>query len=92
MCGPGPEMFETDDLTESGSMSENELTKEQQRELQSIADSMTMEAGDVVKDYNKHLSDLDSGSIVQIHEGSPYVATKKERLKFMEGLDGEEKQ
>ena len=89
MCGPGEEIFEMVNFSESGSVGENGLTEEQHKELQSLTDSMVVEANDVIEDYNQHPSDLDSGSIVQVHEGSPYVATKKERLKFMEGLDGE---
>jgi len=87
MCGPGDEMFETDDNHISGSLDKNGLTEEQQKELQFLTDSMVMDASEIVGDYNQIPSDLDSGSVVQIHEGSPYIATKKERLKFMEGLD-----
>ena len=63
------------------------LSEEQQEELQSLIDSITEEAKDMVKDYIKNPSDLTSGSIVQIHEGSPYVASREERLKTMEGLN-----
>ena len=40
---------------------------------------ITEEAKNVVEDYIKNPSEL-SGSITQIHESSPLVATKEERL------------
>ena len=52
-------------------MSENKLTKEAKK---------------VVEDYVKNPSEM-SGSLTQVHENSPYLATKKERLKEADGLN-----
>ena len=65
----------------------SELTKEQQELLKRLTDEMMNLATSVVSDYETTPSDLTSGSIVQIHEGSPYVASKEERLKTMKGLN-----
>ena len=59
------------------------LNEKQRKELQAIIDSITKEAKDMVEDYSKNPSELVSGSIVQIHEGSPYVAAREERLKSL---------
>ena len=42
------------------------------------------EAKEVVKDYSENPSDM-SGSTIQIHENSPYLATKEERLITFDG-------
>tara|TARA_Y100001963_G_C6529100_1_gene330220 strand:+ start:311 stop:529 length:219 start_codon:yes stop_codon:yes gene_type:complete len=65
------------------------MTKKQEEEIKAIIDSITEEAKGMIKDYSENPSDLTSGSIVQIHEGSPYIASREERLKTMEGLDKE---
>ena len=48
------------------------LTKEQYEELKKLMKELTDEAGMVVEDYKKNISDL-SGSIIQIHENSPLI-------------------
>ena len=52
------------------------LTKEQQEELQKIADEITNTAKDLVEDYAKNPSEI-SGSVVKIHENSPILDTDK---------------
>ena len=64
--------------------SKDKLTKEQKRQLQELTDEITKEAKAVVKDYSENPSDMD-GSTVQVHENSPYLVEKEERLiKFNE--------
>ena len=64
----------------------SELTKEQQKELEKLANDIVKDAKKVVKDYKDNPSDM-SGSVTQIHENSPYLATREERLKTLTGLD-----
>jgi hypothetical protein len=52
-----------------------ELTLSQIKELESIMDELADTATDVVDDFIKNPSDLNSGSAVQIHELSPYLDT-----------------
>lgn len=47
--------------------------------LQSIIVEMEQLAKEVVEDYKKTPSEM-SGSITQVHESSPFLATRKERL------------
>ena len=61
-------------------MSEKDITKEQQEELQTLADDMVEDAKDVVKDYKNNPSELDENTHFQVHESSAYVATREERL------------
>ena len=60
-------------------MSENELTKKQQKELQKLTDDIIDEAKNVKSDYDKNPSSM-SGSITHVHEDSPYLKEKHERL------------
>ena len=53
------------------------LTKEQQEELQKIADEITNTAKDLVEDYAKNPSKI-SGSFIEIHENSPILDKDKE--------------
>ena len=48
-------------------------------ELQKLIDEINEEAKKVVEDYAKNPSEM-SGSYHHIHENSPILATKKERL------------
>ena len=64
--------------------SKDKLTKEQLKELQRLTDDIMDEAKEVVKDYSENPSDM-SGSTIQIHENSPYQATKEERLITFDG-------
>ena len=56
-----------------------ELTNEQEEELQKLIDELNNVAKDVFKDYETNPSKI-SGSIIQVHEDSPFLATKEERL------------
>ena len=60
--------------------SKDKLTKEELKELQKLTDEIVEEAKEVVEDYSKNPSEL-SGSTIHIHENSPYLATKEERLR-----------
>jgi len=62
-------------------MSKDELTKKQLKELQKMADEMVNDAKDVVDDYKNNPSELDESNYVQVHESSPYLMERKERLK-----------
>ena len=57
----------------------SELTKEQQEELKELQKQMIDEAKKVRNDFKNNPSE-DSGSVVVVHENSPYLATKEERL------------
>ena len=50
----------------------SELTKKQQKELDKLMSELTDSARDVVKDYENNPSEI-SGSVVRIHEESPFV-------------------
>ena len=51
------------------------LTKKQREELQSLIDEITKEAKKVYDDYQTNESDI-SGSVVHVHENSPYLDTE----------------
>ena len=55
------------------------LSKKQQEELKKLISEITDEAKNVVEDYKSNPSEM-SGSITQVHESSPYLATREERL------------
>ena len=57
----------------------NKLTKKEKKELQSLIDDIIFEAKEVKLDYDKNPSE-NSGSVIQVHEGSPYLVTREERL------------
>ena len=66
-------------------MSKDKLTKKQQKELQKLTDELINEASLVFEDYEENLSSETSGSVIEIHEDSPYLVEKKYRLiKFNE--------
>ena len=60
-------------------MDNNHLTKKQQEELQKLADEMSREAKSVRLDYKDNPS-VESGSRVYIHQNSPFLKEKHERL------------
>ena len=62
----------------------DELTKKQKEELQKLADGMSQEAKSVRLDYKKTPSEI-SGSQVHIHENSPYLKERHERLITFDG-------
>jgi len=57
----------------------DDITDEQKEELSNLLEEITKDATDVVNDYIENPSEL-SGSITQVHENSPYLATRDERL------------
>ena len=65
-------------------MGDKFLTKSQQEELKKLISEITDEAKNVVNDYKDNPSEM-SGSITQVHENSPYVATREERLFSFDG-------
>ena len=50
----------------------NKLTKKEQQKLEELVKEITEEAKSVVKDYKDNPSDI-SGSVVSIHENSPFM-------------------
>jgi hypothetical protein len=62
-------------------MSENqELTVEQKRELNNILEVIQAEADIVKLDYEQNPSNLDSGSIIVVHQDSSLLNDIKEKL------------
>ena len=60
--------------------------KEYKKELKKMMKEMSDEAKKVRQDYMKNPS-KESGSYIHIHENSPFLATKKERLIKFDGKD-----
>ena len=60
------------------------MKRKDKEELQKLTDEILKDASLVVKDYVKNPSD-ESGSFVHIHEHSPYLATREERLITFDG-------
>ena len=56
------------------------LTKEQKQELEKLLVEITEEAISVRMDYEENGSELDSGSLVAIHQNSPLLDDEKEKL------------
>lgn len=56
------------------------LTKEQRLELERLLVEITEEAMSVRMDYEENGSELDSGSLVAIHQNSPLLDDEKEKL------------
>ena len=53
-------------------MEKNLLTKKQREELQKLIDGIVDDAKSVLKDYKESPSEI-SGSVVSIHENSPFM-------------------
>tara|TARA_Y100000034_G_scaffold108288_1_gene138550 strand:- start:164 stop:412 length:249 start_codon:yes stop_codon:yes gene_type:complete len=62
-----------------------ELTKKQKEELENLMREVSEEAKKVRLDYKENPSTM-SGSVTQVHENSPYIATREERLKTVNDL------
>tara|TARA_Y100000996_G_C22449729_1_gene613305 strand:+ start:800 stop:1039 length:240 start_codon:yes stop_codon:yes gene_type:complete len=62
------------------------LTKEQQKELDKLTQDMIEEAKKVKLDYEKNPSDM-SGSVHHVHENSPFLKEKHERLIKVDGKE-----
>ena len=54
-------------------------------ELEDLMAEITEEAISVKLDYETTGSNLDSGSVIEIHQDSPYLATREERLVDVSG-------
>ena len=61
-----------------------ELTKEQQELLDKLLDEINDIAVEVVEDYRNNPS-KESGSVVHVHENSPYLVEREERLITFDG-------
>ena len=61
-------------------MDKVKLSRKQRKELNSLATIIAEEAISVRLDYEQSGSNLDSGSIVAIHQNSPLLDDEKERL------------
>ena len=61
-------------------MKKENLTKQQQNELDALMVVITEEAISVKLDYEQSGSNLDSGSIVAIHQNSPLLEDENEKL------------
>ena len=58
--------------------------EEYKKELEQLMKEMTEEAKKVREDYEKNPS-YDSGSVIQIHQDRPFLATREERLINLDG-------
>ena len=69
------------------------LSKREKEELQKLTDEITEEAKNVVEDYVKNPSEI-SGSLVEIHEDSPFIDERvpegKGWKKVLKGLTPED--
>ena len=65
MCGPGLEILEM-------MMEDDNLTKEQEEELEKLRKEIVDEAKKVVEDYVDNPSEI-SGSTINIHQNSPFL-------------------
>ena len=61
-------------------MDKVKLSRKQRKELNSLATIIAEEAISVRLEYEQSGSNLDSGSIVAIHQNSPLLDDEKERL------------
>ena len=57
-----------------------ELTKKQKKELDNLAEVLQTEADIVKMDYEQNPSNLDSGSVIVVHQDSPLLQSTKEKL------------
>ena len=60
------------------------LSSKESKELKKLISEITKEAKNVVKDYKDNPSEM-RGSITQVHENSPYLANREERLISIDG-------
>jgi hypothetical protein len=61
-------------------MSEFKLTKAQKIELDNLLEVIQTEADIVKMDYEQNPSNLDSGSVIVVHQDSPLLQSTKEEL------------
>ena len=70
-----------DDYRTGRLVSDNqELTSEQKQELNNILEVIQAEADIVKLDYEQNPSNLDSGSVIVVHQDSSLLKNKKEKL------------
>ena len=67
-------------------MMKDKLTKKEQKELQKITNEIIQDAKKVRLDYKENPSEM-SGSITQVHENSPFLKEKHERLVKIDGKE-----
>ena len=67
-------------------MTKDKLTKKQQEELQKLTDEIIQDAKKVRLDYKENPSEM-SGSVTCIHENSPFLKEKHERLIKIDGKE-----
>ena len=60
------------------------MNKKQKKELEKLISEITEDAKNVVDDYTKNPSEM-SGSVTQVHQNSPLIATREERLFSFDG-------
>jgi|TARA_B100001996_G_scaffold374133_1_gene352380 hypothetical protein len=58
----------------------SELTKKQQKELSELLKVIQTEADIVKTDYEDNPSNLDSGSVIVVHQDSPLLDDTKKKL------------
>jgi hypothetical protein len=58
----------------------SELTKKQKKELNDLLEVIQTEADIVKMDYEQNPSNLDSGSVIVVHQDSPLLKDTKEKL------------
>lgn len=58
----------------------SELTEEQIKELQKIVAELEAEAIQFKIDYDKNPTNMDSGSVIEIHQDSPLLENENEKL------------
>ena len=58
----------------------SDLTKQQQEELEKLLIPIVEESISVKLDYEENPSNLDSGSVIVVHQDSPLLKDKKEKL------------
>ena len=58
----------------------SELTKEQKKELNDLLEVIQTEADIVKMDYEQNPSNLDSGSVIVVHQDSSLLNDTKEKL------------
>ena len=67
-------------------MAKDKLTKKQEEELQKLTDELIQDAKKVRLDYKENPSEM-SGSVTHIHENSPFLKEKHERLIKIDGKE-----
>ena len=67
-------------------MAKDKLTKKQEKELQELTDKIIQDAKKVRLDYKENPSEM-SGSVHHVHENSPFLKEKHERLVKIDGKE-----